>query len=88
VLATPTSPSVAFRIGEKTADPVQMYLNDIFTLPVNIAGLPGISVPCGLVDGLPVGLQFIGKPFDEASVLRAGYAWQQATDWHTRRPTL
>jgi aspartyl-tRNA(Asn)/glutamyl-tRNA(Gln) amidotransferase subunit A len=88
VLVTPTSPTVAFRLGEKTADPVAMYLNDVFTLPVNIAGLPGMSVPCGFVDGLPVGLQFIGKPFDEATLLRVGYAYQQATDWHTRRPPL
>jgi aspartyl-tRNA(Asn)/glutamyl-tRNA(Gln) amidotransferase subunit A len=88
VLVTPTSPSVAFRLGEKTADPVQMYLNDVFTLPVNIAGLPGLSVPCGLVDGLPVGLQFIGRPFAEESLLRAGHAYQQATTWHTLRPAL
>ncbi len=88
VLVTPTSPTVAFRLGEKTADPVAMYLNDVFTLPVNIAGLPGMSVPCGFVDGLPVGLQFIGKPFDEATLLRVGHAYQQATDWHTRRPPL
>jgi len=88
VLVTPTSPTVAFRLGEKTADPVAMYLNDVFTLPVNIAGLPGLSVPCGFVDGLPVGLQFIGKPFDEATLLRVGHAYQQATDWHTRRPPL
>jgi aspartyl-tRNA(Asn)/glutamyl-tRNA(Gln) amidotransferase subunit A len=88
VLVTPTSPSVAFTIGEKTADPVQMYLNDVFTLPVNIAGLPGISVPCGFVEGLPVGLQLIARPFGEEVLLRAAHAYQQATDWHTRRPAL
>ena len=88
LLLTPTTPSVAFRIGEKTDDPVQMYLNDVFTLPVNIAGLPGMSIPCGFDGGLPVGLQLIGKPFDEATLLRAGHAYQQATDWHTRRPAL
>jgi aspartyl-tRNA(Asn)/glutamyl-tRNA(Gln) amidotransferase subunit A len=88
VLLTPTSPTAAFRIGEKTADPVQMYLNDVFTLPVNIAGLPGISLPCGFVDGLPVGMQLIGKPFAEETLLRAGHAYQQATDWHTKRPPL
>ena len=88
VLVTPTAPGVAFRLDEKTADPVQMYLNDVFTLPVNIAGLPGLSVPCGLVDGLPVGLQFIGRPFDEMTLLRAGHAYQQATNWHTLQPSL
>jgi len=88
VLATATSPTVAFELGAKTADPVAMYLNDVLTLPVNIAGLPGLSVPCGLVDGLPVGLQLIGKPFDEPALLRAGHAYQQATNWHTLRPTL
>jgi aspartyl-tRNA(Asn)/glutamyl-tRNA(Gln) amidotransferase subunit A len=88
VLVTPTAPGVAFRIGEKTSDPVAMYLNDVFTLPVNIAGLPGISVPCGIVDGLPLGLQFIAKPFDEEILLRAGHAYQQVTDWHEQRPPL
>jgi aspartyl-tRNA(Asn)/glutamyl-tRNA(Gln) amidotransferase subunit A len=88
VIVTPTAPGPAFRIGEKTADPVAMYLNDVFTLPVNIAGLPGISVPCGLVDGLPVGLQFIGKPFDEPALLRAAHAYEQATAWHRERPAL
>ena len=88
VLVTPTAPGVAFRIGEKTADPVAMYLNDVFTLPVNIAGLPGLSVPCGLVDGLPVGLQLIGRPFDEETLLRAGHAYQAATAWHKERPRL
>ncbi len=79
VIASPVTPTPAFRIGEKTSDPYAMYLNDIFTLPVNIAGLPGISVPSGLVNGLPVGLQLIGKPFDEATVLRAAYAHEQAS---------
>ena len=88
VLAAPVTPTPAFKIGEKTADPYAMYLNDVFTLPVNIAGLPGISVPAGFVDGLPVGLQIIGKPFDEASVLRAAYAYEQTQDWRNARPSL
>ncbi len=77
-LIAPTSPSVAFKIGAKTQDPLLMYLNDACTLPVNIAGLPGISVPCGLSDGLPVGLQVIGRAFDEAMVLRVADAFERA----------
>jgi aspartyl-tRNA(Asn)/glutamyl-tRNA(Gln) amidotransferase subunit A len=88
VIAAPVTPTPAFKLGEKTSDPYAMYLNDIFTLPVNIAGLPGISVPAGFVDGLPVGLQLIGKAFDEATVLRAAYAYQQATEWHRAHPPL
>jgi aspartyl-tRNA(Asn)/glutamyl-tRNA(Gln) amidotransferase subunit A len=88
VIVAPVTPTPAFRIGEKTADPYAMYLNDVFTLPVNIAGLPGISVPAGFVDGLPVGLQVIGKPFDEATVLRAAYAYEQTTDWRNQHPAL
>lgn len=84
----PTSPTVAFRLGERVDDPLQMYLADIFTIPVNLAGLPGISVPCGFADGLPVGLQLIGRPFDEATVLRAAHAYEQATEWHRRTPPL
>jgi aspartyl-tRNA(Asn)/glutamyl-tRNA(Gln) amidotransferase subunit A len=87
-LVAPVTPTPAFKIGEKTADPYAMYLNDVFTLPVNIAGLPGISVPAGFVDGLPVGLQVIGKPFDEATVLRLAYAYEQAHDWYTKRPPI
>ncbi len=93
VLVTPVSPTPAFRIGEKTDDPLQMYLSDVCTIPVNIAGLPGISVPCGFaaVDNgarLPIGLQIIAKPFDEATVLRTAYAYEQATDWHKEWPEL
>jgi aspartyl-tRNA(Asn)/glutamyl-tRNA(Gln) amidotransferase subunit A len=88
VLAAPVTPTPAFKIGEKTSDPYAMYLNDVFTLPVNIAGLPGISVPAGFVDGLPVGLQIIGKPFDEAAVLRAAYAYEQTHNWHEAHPSL
>lgn len=88
VLATPTSPTVAFKIGEKADDPVQMYLSDVCTLPINIAGVPGISIPAGLVDGLPVGLQFIGKHFDEGTLLRTAFAYEQATDWHKKKPAI
>ena len=87
-LVMPTSPSVAFRLGDKMDDPVQMYLNDILTMPANIAGIPGISVPCGLVDGLPVGLQFMAKPMGEETLLRVAYAYEQATQWHALRPNL
>jgi len=87
-LITPTSPTVPFKLGEKTQDPLQMYLSDVCTIPINIAGLPAMSIPGGFVDDLPVGMQIIGKPFDEETVLRIGYAFQQATDWHTRRPAL
>jgi aspartyl-tRNA(Asn)/glutamyl-tRNA(Gln) amidotransferase subunit A len=88
VLAAPTSPTVAFRLGEKVADPLAMYLSDVCTIPVNLAGLPGLSVPCGFVDGLPVGLQLIGPPLAEGLLLRVAHQYQQATDWHRRRPAL
>ena len=88
VIAAPVTPTPAFKLGEKTDDPYAMYLNDVFTLPVNIAGLPGISVPSGFVDDLPVGLQLIGKAFDESTVLRAAFAYQEATDWHRAHPPL
>lgn len=84
----PTSPTVAFKAGEKTEDPLQMYLSDICTITVNIAGLPAISVPCGFVDGLPVGLQIIGKHFDEATLLKAAYAYEQNTDHHRVKPEI
>ena len=87
-LVTPTSPTVAFRLGEKTQDPVQMYLSDIYTVPVNVAGLPAISIPCGLADGLPVGMQLIGPPLSEETLLRIAYAYEQATEWHKARPQL
>jgi aspartyl-tRNA(Asn)/glutamyl-tRNA(Gln) amidotransferase subunit A len=85
-LLAPTSPTVAFKIGAKTEDPLLMYLNDACTLPVNIAGLPGISVPCGLSDGLPVGFQVIGRAFDEATVLRVADAYQRAAGFADLRP--
>lgn len=88
VIAGPVSPSVAFRLGEKLDDPYEMYLSDVFTIPVNIAGLPGVSVPCGFHEGLPVGLQIIGRPFDEATVLRVAHAYEQATGWTRQRPPL
>jgi aspartyl-tRNA(Asn)/glutamyl-tRNA(Gln) amidotransferase subunit A len=89
VIVTPTSPTPAFKIGEKATDPLQMYLSDIFTISVNLAGVPGISIPCGFTkDNLPVGLQIIGKHFDEETVLKAAYAYEQSTGWHLRRPSL
>lgn len=86
---TPTAPTPAFRAGEKTEDPLQMYLSDIFTISVNLAGIPAISIPCGFSkEGLPIGLQLLGRPFDEEGVLRIAYAYEQSTDFHTRRPSL
>jgi len=87
-LVTPTSPVTAFKIGEKTGDPVQMYLIDVCTLPVNIAGLPGLSVPCGFSDGLPVGMQFIGPHFSEETLLRTARAYEAATEWSSARPEI
>jgi aspartyl-tRNA(Asn)/glutamyl-tRNA(Gln) amidotransferase subunit A len=85
----PVSPSTAFKIGEKTDDPLQMYLSDILTIAVNLAGLPGMSLPCGFSnEGLPIGLQIIGPALGEASMLHAAYAYEQATEWHTKRPQL
>lgn len=88
VIAGPTSPSTAFGIGAKADDPVQMYLSDIFTIAVNLAGLPALSVPAGFGDGKPVGLQLIGNYFDEARLLGAAHDYQQITDWHAQRPSL
>ncbi len=89
VIVTPTSPTSAFKIDEKTADPLQMYLSDIFTISVNLAGVPGISVPCGFTsDNLPIGLQLIGRHFDEESILKVAYAYEQSSGWHRRRPDL
>jgi aspartyl-tRNA(Asn)/glutamyl-tRNA(Gln) amidotransferase subunit A len=87
-LVMPTSPSVAFKLGEKTADPVQMYLNDILTMPANIAGIPGISVPGGMSDGLPVGFQIMAKPLGEETMFRVAYAYEQATEWHKMRAAV
>jgi aspartyl-tRNA(Asn)/glutamyl-tRNA(Gln) amidotransferase subunit A len=87
-LVTPTSPIVPFKLGEKLEDPMQMYLSDICTLPVNIAGIPAISVPAGFVDNLPIAMQIVGKPFSEEMLLRVAFAYEQATDWHKRKPSL
>jgi aspartyl-tRNA(Asn)/glutamyl-tRNA(Gln) amidotransferase subunit A len=88
LIVAPTTPNVAFKHGEKE-DPLSMYLNDVFTIPGNLSGIPGVSVPCGFnASGLPVGLQLLGRPLDEARVLRAAYAYEQATTWRSRRPDL
>jgi aspartyl-tRNA(Asn)/glutamyl-tRNA(Gln) amidotransferase subunit A len=88
-LLTPTSPVPAFKKGERTADPLAMYLADIYTISANLAGLPGLSLPCGFTEsGLPIGLQLLGKPFDEPRLLAAARRFEQAHDWHLRRPTL
>lgn len=88
VIVGPTTPTPAFKIGENIDDPLTMYVNDILTIPVNLAGVPGISIPCGFDAGLPLGLQIIGKHFDEATVYRAAHAFEQATDYHKQRPQL
>lgn len=88
VILTPTSPSVAWDLGEKFDDPITMYLADIYTVSVNLAGLPGISLPCGFVDDLPVGLQLIGKPFDEHTLFKTSAYYQSKTDWHRQSPGL
>jgi len=88
-IVTPTSPSPAFKIGEKVEDPLQMYLSDIFTISVNLAGLPAISIPCGFsLKGLPIGFQIIGKPFDERGILQLAYAYEQSTPWHKMKPMI
>jgi aspartyl-tRNA(Asn)/glutamyl-tRNA(Gln) amidotransferase subunit A len=87
VIVGPTAPTAAFPIGAKTDDPVQMYLNDIFTIAANLTGSPALSIPCGYTaDGLPIGLQIQGNHFDEARILNVAHRFQQATDWHLRTP--
>ena len=86
VIAGPTSPTVAFRLGEKVDDPVTMYLSDIYTIAVNLAGLPGMSVPAGFSEGMPVGMQLVGNYFEEARLLNLAHQYQQVTDWHRRAP--
>ncbi|HXV81940.1 MAG TPA: Asp-tRNA(Asn)/Glu-tRNA(Gln) amidotransferase subunit GatA [Candidatus Binatia bacterium] len=89
VIITPTTPTTAFKIGEKIQDPLQMYLSDIYTISVNLAGLPALSMPCGFdSEGLPVGLQIIGRHFDESNILGTAYAYEQSTDWQRRKPSL
>jgi aspartyl-tRNA(Asn)/glutamyl-tRNA(Gln) amidotransferase subunit A len=86
VIVTPTAPEVAFRLGEKTSDPLRMYLSDIYTVSANLAGLPGVSLPCGFVGGLPAGLQLLARPLDDATALRVADVFQRRTDHHRRRP--
>ncbi|MFP4251648.1 MAG: amidase family protein, partial [Guyparkeria sp.] len=88
VIAGPVTPTPAFDRGAHSGDPAKMYLEDIFTIPVNLAGLPGMSVPAGFVGGRPVGLQLIGRHFDEAGLLNVAHQYQQRVDWHTRMPSL
>ena len=86
-ILTPTAPTPAFRIGEKVEDPLQMYLSDVFTIPVNLAGIPAITIPCGFShEGLPIGLQIMGKHFDEGKLLRIAYTFEQTTEFHLREP--
>src|SRR5499426_2652666 len=88
-IIAPTAPTTAFKIGEKTQDPLQMYLSDVYTISVNLAGLPALSLPCGFdATGLPIGLQIIGRPFAEATILRVAYAYEQSTPWHKEKPGL
>jgi len=84
----PTTPTPAFAIGAKVDDPITMYLNDIYTIGANLAGLPALSVPCGMVDGLPVGLQIIGPHFSEERLLAVAHGWQRESDWHCKLPPL
>ena len=86
VLIGPTTPTVAFALGAKTADPITMYLNDIYTIGANLAGLPAVSIPCGFVQGLPVGLQIVGAHFAEERILNVAHRYQRETDWHRRAP--
>jgi aspartyl-tRNA(Asn)/glutamyl-tRNA(Gln) amidotransferase subunit A len=91
VILSPTAPTPAFKLGEKSGDPLSMYLTDVFTVTCNIAGLPGVSIPCGFTSGekpLPIGLQLLGPHFGEEQLLRAARMYEAATDWHTRRPNL
>ena len=87
-LIAPVSPSLPFKLGQKTADPLVMYLSDIFTVTINMAGLPALSIPCGFIDHLPVGFQIIGPHLSEELLFQAGYAYQQVTDYHTQKPKL
>src|SRR5687767_1756044 len=89
LIVTPVTPTAAFKLGEKSEDPLQMYLSDIYTISVNLAGLPAISVPCGLTKaGLPIGLQLIGRAFEEETLLRAAHAYEQSTQWHVKKPVV
>jgi aspartyl-tRNA(Asn)/glutamyl-tRNA(Gln) amidotransferase subunit A len=89
LIATPVTPTPAFKLGEKSENPLQMYLSDIYTISVNLAGLPAISVPCGFSKGgLPIGLQLIGRAFEEETLLRAAHAYEQSTQWHLKKPVV
>jgi aspartyl-tRNA(Asn)/glutamyl-tRNA(Gln) amidotransferase subunit A len=90
VIVTPTTPTPAFKVGEKSDDPIQMYLSDVFTISCNLAGICGISLPCGFSANpkLPIGLQLLGKPLGEATILKVAHAYEQATEWHTQKPPL
>jgi aspartyl-tRNA(Asn)/glutamyl-tRNA(Gln) amidotransferase subunit A len=89
IIAAPTAPTTAFKIGQNTDDPIQMYLGDVFTLPASLAGIPGLNVPCGFDhQNLPIGMQLIAPAFREDLLLRVGYIYEQSTNWHTRRPSL
>jgi aspartyl-tRNA(Asn)/glutamyl-tRNA(Gln) amidotransferase subunit A len=89
-IVTPTTPTAAFKIGEKSDDPLQMYLSDIFTISCNLAGICGVSVPCGFTKPpkLPIGLQLLGKPFGEETILRVAHAYEQSTNWRKEKPPL
>jgi aspartyl-tRNA(Asn)/glutamyl-tRNA(Gln) amidotransferase subunit A len=88
LIVAPTTPTTAFKLGEQVGDPLTLYMNDILTVPVNMAGLPGMSIPCGFLEGMPVGLQLIGRAFDEGTLLRAAYAFEQHSDYHQAKPDL
>jgi aspartyl-tRNA(Asn)/glutamyl-tRNA(Gln) amidotransferase subunit A len=89
LIVTPVTPTPAFKFGAKSDDPLQMYLSDIFTISANLAGVPAISLPCGFSQaGLPIGLQLIGRPFEEETLLRAAYAYEQSTQWRTKKPAV
>jgi aspartyl-tRNA(Asn)/glutamyl-tRNA(Gln) amidotransferase subunit A len=88
VIITPTAPTTAFKLGAKTQDPLQMYLSDIYTISINLAGVPALSLPCGFdQEGMPIGMQMIGKHFDEATILRLAHHYEEATEWHKKKPS-
>ncbi len=88
IIVAPTTPTTAFKLGKQSGDPLTLYMNDILTVPVNMAGLPGMSIPCGFDQGMPIGMQIIGKAFDEATIYKAAYAYEQSTNFHTMKPAL
>ena len=88
VIVGPVSPTTAWDLGAKTDNPLAMYLSDVYTIVANLAGIPGLSVPCGFSEGLPVGLQILGKQWDEQTILKVGYAYEQATEWYKEKPKL